>query len=81
MRVRTPDTSFLQHRLAEFATIKPEVSVTGTGTTESEIRNIGDDSGDCDSVTQIGRTPTNIGDCDIARGILAASNAGSILQV
>ena len=45
----------------------------GPDTTESEIRNRFPASGDCES-TQIGRTPTNIGDFEIARGTLAATS-------
>ena len=51
----------------------------GSDTTESEIRNRILALGDCES-TQIGRTPTNIGDFDIARGILAATNAAGIYR-
>ena len=49
----------------------------GPDTTESEIRNRFPASGDCES-TQIGRTPTNIGDYDVARDIHAVTNAEGI---
>ena len=53
MRVRTPDTSSVQRYKGEFTTTKPEESVNGSDTTESEIRNRILASGDCEP-TQIG---------------------------
>ena len=77
MRVRTPGTSFLQRHMAKFTTIRPEESVTRSGNTASENRNISNAMGDCEA-TQIGRNREDIGDCDIARGTLAATNDASI---
>ena len=78
MRARRPGTSFLQHRMAKFTTVRPEESVTRSDTTESGMRNRILALWDFESEAQIGRAPTNIGDYDLARGILSATNAASI---
>ena len=77
MRVRAPDTSSIQRPMAEFTTINPEGSVTGSENTESGIRNRILALGGYES-TQSGAIPTNIGDCDVARGDLADNNDASI---